>query len=358
MLRSRRSVWLAALAVGGLALVLTGCPGPGGLPHDNIPSVPRTEFGPGNYLFCFWNVENLFDDQDDGRKTRGDHEPDSWFAHDKDALKAKLDHLCQVLLPLNDGKGPDILAVAELESERSAELLKEALNERLRRADKPEWTYEHVLFKPVGAGRHIATAVLTRLPVEGNRTQLLEKRHRILEGHVKVAGQPLVIIASHWTSRLGEGKGVEGRAKYGDQIYGRFKGMYLANPRIDLLVCGDFNDNPDDTSVTNHLHATGDLEAVRAGGEPRLFDLFAGLYAKGEMSLFYRKKCLFDQVCVSPGMLDQEGWSCNVASARVVKAMADQRGHPNRFGNEKDRRPLSRRGASDHFPVTVQLSVR
>src|SRR5437868_7113660 len=149
MIRSWRCSALTALVVGSLALVLTGCPGPGGggIPPENIPSVSRPEFGPGNYLFCFWNVENLFDDQDDGR--------------------------------------------------------------------------------------HIATAILQRLPVEGSRTQLLEKRHRILEGHVKVAGQPLVIIAAHWTSRLGADKGVEGRAKYGNQIYGRFKGMYIANPKID-----------------------------------------------------------------------------------------------------------------------------
>ncbi len=81
---------------------------------------------------------------------------------------------------------------------------------------------------------------------------------------MKVADKSLVIIASHWTSRLGEGHGEEGRAKYGDQIYGRFKGMYIANPKIDLLVCGDFNSNPDEECVTEHLRATGKLEVFRA----------------------------------------------------------------------------------------------
>ena len=28
----------------------------------------------GDYLFCFWNVENYFDDVDDGRKRRDDQE--------------------------------------------------------------------------------------------------------------------------------------------------------------------------------------------------------------------------------------------------------------------------------------------
>jgi hypothetical protein len=259
MLRSWRAGWLAALLLGGLAILLTGCPP---LPPPKPVTTSDEEVaraGPGSYLFCFWNVENLFDDQDDDRHTRGDHEPDAWFSHDKKALATKLDHLCKVLLPLNGGRGPDILAVAELESARSAELLQQALNQRL---SNPELYYKNILFEDVAGGRHIATALITRLPVEGNRTHLLGRRLRILECRVKAAGKPLVVIASHWSSRVGgQAKTEPGRDKYADVIYGRFKEMYLANSRIDLLVCGDFNDNPTDPSVVDHLHATG--EAVR-----------------------------------------------------------------------------------------------
>jgi endonuclease/exonuclease/phosphatase family metal-dependent hydrolase len=361
MFCSWRVGWLAALLLGGLAFLLTGCPLPSPGPRP-ASDEDIAKAGPGSYLFCFWNVENLFDDVDDDRHTRGDHEPDAWFSTDKAALETKLDHLCKVLLPLNGGRGPDILAVAEIESGRAAELLQQALNKRLR---NPALHYKNVLFEEVVSGRHIAPAIITRLPVEGNRTHLLGRRLRILEGRVKASGKPLVIIASHWSSRVGgQSKTEPGRDKYGDMIYGRFKEMYLANPKIDLLVCGDFNDNPDDPSVVDHLHATSDKSAVLTGGrDPKLFDLFTELYKKGEASLYYGskrnpKKYLFDQVCVSPGMLDNEGWSVDVSSATVVKQMADDTGRPIRFGTERDKRPLSERGASDHFPVTVRLTVR
>jgi endonuclease/exonuclease/phosphatase family metal-dependent hydrolase len=353
---------LTAAVLGGLALLLAGCPGPVGFPGPDGEPLPGAQAGPGSYLFCFWNTENFFDDKDDGRRSKGDAEPDRWFATDPEALQTKLDHLCGVLLPLNNGKGPDILALAELESERSAELLQQALNKRL--ADR-SLHYKNILFEPVAGGRHISTAVITRLPVEHNRTDLLDKRRRILEGRVKAAGKTLVVIASHWTSRVSDKKGA-GREKYADLIYGHFKSMFLANPKVDLLVCGDFNDNPDDPSVTDHLRATGDLDAVLTAArtrEPLLFNLFAGPYRNGEASHFFGsrrnpKRYLFDQICVSPGMLDREGWWCHVDSARVVKQMATRDGRPNRFGNRRDRRPLGARGASDHFPVTVQLSVR
>jgi endonuclease/exonuclease/phosphatase family metal-dependent hydrolase len=360
----RRS-WYGCATLSALALalaVLTGCPTPTSRPAPEPEPEPSPEAGwgaRGDYLFCFWNVENLFDDQDDQRKTRADAPFDRWFAQDKPALEAKLEHLSGVLAALNDGRGPDILAVAEVESERAAQLLADAMRWRLR---KRELVYRNVIYRAPAGGRHIATAVLSRLPVVHDRVKLWDKRHRILEVPLRVNDHDLIVVASHWTSRVSDHKG-EGRAKYGDLIYGRYKAMYLsarkAGRDLDLLVCGDFNDNPDDPSVTEHLRAVGDPDRVRTSPEPLLFNLFAKAYKDGEASHYYgRKAYLFDQICVSPGLLDDRGWSCDVASARVVKEIADKRGRPNRFGGPNDKRPFSARGASDHFPVTVRLSVR
>jgi endonuclease/exonuclease/phosphatase family metal-dependent hydrolase len=355
-------------------LVLAGCPGPAPAPpgddeprttpiivgeddwNDKGDSAPAGTPGTGTYLLCFWNVENLFDDQDDDRHTRGDKEYDSWFAEDKVALKQKLDNLAGVILGMNDGKGPDILALAEVESARAAELVQQRLNAGLK--DR-SLHYTTVLFKNPSGGRHIATAILTRLPVEKGKTRLLGKRLRILQGQVVVADRPLTIIASHWSSRISDKTGAT-RGKYADLIYGHFKGMVLANPKVDFLVCGDFNDNPDDESVTTHLWATEDAAGVRSSGdEPKLFNLMGSLWQKGSASIYNRATpYLFDQICVSPGMLDDEGWSVVPDTARVVPQMAQANGRPNRFGGPKDRRPMTARGASDHFPVIVRLRVR
>jgi endonuclease/exonuclease/phosphatase family metal-dependent hydrolase len=341
--------WATAAIVALALVVLLGAP---------VPSAPPA----GDYLFCFWNVENLFDDKDDGRKTRGDKEFDEWFSRNEKARETKLKHLCDVLAPLNDGRGPDILAIAEVESERAAQMLADALNRRL---GKRELEYRNVLYRAHAGGRHIATAVITRLPVLRGRTQLWDKRRRILETQIRVNGHDLVVVASHWTSRVSDKKG-EGRNKYGSVIYGKYKAMALAARRqgkeLDFLVCGDFNDNPDDPSVTEHLRAIGDLDKVRASREsrePLLFNLFAKAWKNGEFTHHYgRKQFLFDQICVSPGLLDNKGWSCDVASARIVKQIADRQGRPNRFGNPNDKRGWAARGASDHFPVTVRLRVQ
>jgi endonuclease/exonuclease/phosphatase family metal-dependent hydrolase len=344
----------AALLLGALAAL--GCYQPAA-PTNGAPEAAAADGSPGDYLFCFWNTENFFDDKVDGWKTHPDKEFDTWFAADDGKVfRRKLDNLTEVLSSLNDGKGPDILALAEVETERSAEMLMESLNKAVGKRAAP---YQHVLWKNPHGGRNIATAILTRLPVEKGRTQLLGKRQRILEGHITVNGHDLVVIASHWTSRLRE-EGVGGRAHYADAIYGRFRAMYKSNPNVDLVVCGDFNDNPDDDSVLKHLHATGDLALVRKGGdEPHLFNLFAKRWERNRNEVgthFHRGKWfIFDQIVLSPGMLRKPGWSWDEGSpAQIVRKLADDKGRPLSFGTAKQNK---RRGASDHFPVTVRLHV-
>jgi endonuclease/exonuclease/phosphatase family metal-dependent hydrolase len=308
----------------------------------------------GDYLFCFWNVENLFDDREDGRTQAGDREFDRWFARDPAALKLKLSHLSEALVQMNQGRGPDILAVAEVESIRAADLLRQALNDRI---PDPALHYEYLLMKELSAGRHIAPAILTRLPVRGDKTRLHGSRQRILEGHVVVNRHDLVILATHWTSRLTDKEGKQ-RAHYGNEIFGVFNAMYHSNPAVDLLVCGDFNDPPDAPSVTRHLRATGDMNAVRTAGQPRLFNLFAGKDPLRFGTHHYASHwMIFDQIVVSPGLLDSEGWSSEPETARTVNTLVrptDKQRRPWRFGDERDQFP---RGYSDHFPVTVRLKV-
>ncbi len=345
---TERAVRLWALAMGLAVVPLTSA---GCAPGTESSGSP----GSRSYLFCFWNVENLFDDQDDGRTQAGDREFDRWFSHDPQALHLKLAHLSDALVKLNGGRGPDILAVVEIESVRAAELLRDALNSRL---GDPALQYSHVLMKELSAGRHIAPAIITRLPVRGGRTRLHGRRQRILEGHIDVEGNDLVVIASHWTSRLTDKDGRH-RDGYGDEIHGLFRAMYRSNSAVDVVVCGDFNDPPDAPSVVRHLRSTGDVDQVRRDGDnPFLLNLFAGKDPlRSGTHYAVHRWFIFDQILISPGMLDDRGWTCDPGSAQVVNALyrpGDRLRRPWRFGSERDRSP---RGYSDHFPVTVELRV-
>lgn len=329
--------------------------------HSNRAEPPE-KIPENSYLFCFWNVENLFDDKPNDLFNEADKEFDRWFVRDPKARQQKYDNLASVLCNLNEGRGPDILALAEMESHRSGELLAEAMNKRLK---NPQLAYQQILFKDAQGGRSIGTAILTRLPVVG-QPFLMGDRQRILHVRVKVQDQELNLLATHWTSRVSDESG-RGRAHYAEVIYNNVRGWCNRNPNAKVLICGDFNDNPDDTSVVKYLHGVSDPARCKVGErDPNLLNLFGRRWEEiqklgkrdGGSHYFRRDPMIFDQILVSPGMLTGEGWRCLPESATIVTRgnnLVNRFGAPLRFGSERDEVPLNRRGCSDHLPVTVRL---
>jgi endonuclease/exonuclease/phosphatase family metal-dependent hydrolase len=367
----RRAALPVSLALASF-LLLTGCPRP---PVIRIPRPPREadkeaappthteDPGAGTYSFAFWNVENLFDDRDDGRKGPGDITYDPWFANDPEILAVKLERLCSVILSrnMNLGRGPDILCLAEVESDRALQLLQEALN---RQITVPRDRYSKRMIVIPRGGRHIGTAILTRLPVIGAAKQVGLDHHRSTEARIRVANRELVVIASHWKSRLPERNdpsdtGVAARMRYAEAVYGRVNAIYKAsNRKADVVVCGDFNDDPVDDSVVKGLRGgEGEAAVKSAGPDAKLFNAFRAAFDKGEDGTLWHGKTrhVFDQILVSPGMLDTEGWSLERGSAKVIAEIAGPNWRPLRFGSRNQK---GKRGASDHFPVEVRLRVK
>lgn len=310
--------------------------------------------GPGEYLFCTWNVENLFDDVDDKRNST-DEPYDNWMAGHPEDLQLKLKHLSEALLKMNGGKGPDILCAVEVESKRAAQLLADALNQAL-----PEGAakYQTVVMEEISAGRHIGPALIARLPLSAKGKPRVFSPQRVLRVSLEANGAELVVFATHWTSRMSDAKG-DKRAKYADLVYGRANEVYHSDSKADIIVCGDFNDTPEDAAVRNNLRAGSDLNTVRDAMELRFLDLMAGKDPKKFSTHYYKSDALiYDHICISPGLLDDRGWSCDVNSIQtitegLIRPGASRR-QPWRFGNEKDKMA---RGYSDHFPVVVKLKA-
>jgi endonuclease/exonuclease/phosphatase family metal-dependent hydrolase len=316
---------------------------------------------PGSVVFMFWNVENLFDDRDD-RRNSIDDPYDNWFATDAEARAMKYNRLAEAILRVNGGKGPDILACCEVESLRAAELLRDTLDAGLAEGVP---RYSHVAMKELdpNAGRFIAPCIISRVPLDANRTRLLGSNNlRILETYATENGHDLCLIASHWTSQLsddGTRKG-RGRDRYAMTIYAEYLKLVDANPVADVLVCGDFNDHPDAPPVSQTLRMTGDRSlVVPTKTEPRLFGLLSNKSPAEYGTHYYSDPLIYDQIGVSPGLLDAQGWICDPDSVAVpTEGMIRDRARvrrPWRFGNRDD--DAQGRGYADHFPVVVQLRV-
>lgn len=332
------------------------------------PGTPTTVTdGENEFLFCFWNVENLFDDKHDKRNSI-DEEFDTPFAENKELRELKYDHLAAALVGMNGGHGPDVIACAEVESVRAAELLKDALNARLTETKQDDkYQYKHVLMQNLEAGRHIAPCVISRVNVDVRNVKLLKKPLRILETHLYVNQKDLTVIVAHWTSQLRQkdgSDGDDGRAKYANAIWDRVKELNEKSTDSDFLICGDFNDTPDAEPIVKNLGAIGDASKVKpAAKDPYLLNLMNGKDPKNYGTLWYNgKPLIYDHIIVSPGMLDDKGWSADPKSVQTYTDGLIRKGstrrEPWRFGDPGKDVKDADRGYSDHFPVLVKLKVQ
>jgi endonuclease/exonuclease/phosphatase family metal-dependent hydrolase len=322
----------------------------------SAPSSAPTSLGAKTVVLCTWNLENLFDDRDDRRRFP-DEEFDDWFVKDPAARLTKYERMSEALVRLNGGHGPDIIAANEVESVRALELLRERLNSRLP-AEAAQ--YDYLAMVELDAGRHIAPGLISRYPTSG--AKLRGRHQRILEAKVTVNGHDLTIIASHWTSQITD-RGEDdsrGRFAYANTIHAAFAEAIRANPIVDFLVCGDFNDAPEARSVTQNLNVTGEAALVTPDASPpRLFGVLSGKPASRFGTYYYERPQIYDQIAVSPGLLDVVGWSYVPDSVQVPTDGLTRGGsltrRPWRFGTRRDE--AVGRGYSDHFPVLVTLRV-
>ena len=198
----------------------------------------------GGYLFRSWNVENFFDDQDDPKVHDQDED---WFGRRPDLVREKVGRLVEAILLDNDGRGADVLALVEVENFRAVELLRDVLNARLAEPLR----YRNIVFRENRSGRHIAPAVLTRLNVRDDLTRDYGIR-RILEAHLEAEGVPLVVIVSHWTSRVTDKTELK-RSAYADAVYRAFLRNFRDDPTVDVILSGDFNDDSGSPAMIDGL---------------------------------------------------------------------------------------------------------
>lgn len=301
--------------------------------------------------FAAWNVENLFDDVKDGRH---DAELMEWW--NTALYRRKLERLASVLSRMNNGKGPDVLAVVEVENRRVLQDLAEKL-------PQPQ-SYRIVHFEGE-AGRSIEVALLTRLEVKQASSHFVFPGIRdILRVDLVRNGHVLTVLVNHWKSRFGGTLQTSSvRTICAARAYQLYYEIVRRNPQADVLLCGDFNDGLDNVSVQDVLHAHKSLLKVQRQKSRRtLYNCTAEIRGREKGTHYYDYEWKFlDQIIVSRGMVvgsaQKDGFRYKRQSVRIFNPgqMLTPKGYPWRFGGRET--ALTQRGYSDHLPLICILEV-
>jgi endonuclease/exonuclease/phosphatase family metal-dependent hydrolase len=296
-----------------------------------------------------WNLENLFDTKDDP-SVKGDEQytPESAKHWTKERLDIKLTNLAKVISKMNDGKGPDVLGICEVENRDVAQMLVEKLKSLGR---KYEIVHQD---SPSERGIDCAiiydSAVFTLDTPQFHHVDAGDTRD-IVEAKLRRNGNNLYVFMDHWPSKFHD---ESFRDKAADVLRKRIDSLLAADPKVDIIALGDFNDEPDEDALKSHLRAAKTEDHLPPGA---LLDTTAPIKADGKGTIVYKNKWeLLDHVIISPGLLDTAGFHWKKGSTRRIDFPElifhprgkDQIDRPNQSYTRND---FHKTGYSDHLPV-------
>lgn len=311
-------------------------------------------------VVAFYNLENLFDTQDDPKTDDKDFLPGAESRWDESRYRVKLANMASVIEQLGSYNGPDIVGLAEVENRR-------VLEDLVATAALAPRKYKIVHFESPDP-RGIDVALLYKadrfmlneqkaVPVTLPDTTLGTRDLLLVKGELN--GLPISFIVNHWPSRRGGSPKSEARRMaVADQARQLVNAELATDPQARVLLMGDFNDTPRDSSIASrqHLNATFDSKNVRPG---QLYNPFYDYQIRGRGTIYYKGKGdVFDQMMLSPGLagnvgLHYQGGSANIyAPPRLQSQEEKYVGEPLR--TYAGRKYLG--GFSDHFPVYLTLS--
>jgi hypothetical protein len=313
------------------------------------------------YVVAWWNTENLFDTENADRpeklKTMLASELKGW---NDDVLQKKISQLATAVSKMNNGKGPDLLGVCEVENKHVVDLLSAEISRQTNRAyavvhhDTSDERGIDVAFifdgKRLEAGETLSHVILKRTATR----DLYQVNFKLLPSK-----QDLVVVGNHWPARTA---GVLESEPY-RMIAGETLSYWVEQIQeekgedVALLAMGDFNDEPHCRAVTDYARAIRVRDKAAKKGS-WLYNLMWPLMAKGVGSYYYDGvPNLLDQFMVSRGLLG-DVVSIDAESVRIIteglgKPNATEQPRP--FGRGKS---LDVDGHSDHFPISVKLTMR
>lgn len=310
-----------------------------------------------HYRVAFWNVENLFDIEGSPRREEKVARAigSSIKGWTQALLDRKISQLSGFIRSMNDGRGPDILGVCEVENRFVLDLLVQALsplnrNYSIAHHDTQDNRGIDVAFL-YDAKKFVAEATFNHFIMRRNATRdilqvnfLTRKKRR------------LILLGNHWPARSdGVLESAPYRAMAGETLaYFHERIIEIHGKTAPVMAMGDFNDEPFDRSLVDYALAVRSAKKVTGGSNPYFLNLTWPLLGKGEGTYYFDGTHNFlDQVLVNKNMLDDKALiKVKPTSVRILRPGDSPTPIP--FGGMGKK--VNTDGFSDHFAVEVSLT--
>jgi endonuclease/exonuclease/phosphatase family metal-dependent hydrolase len=334
---------------------------------------------PEEVTLAFYNLENLFHPSDDPVKFDDDRTPDGADQWTYEKYNLKLANMAKAIAGIGP-KIPSIVGLCELENRQ---VLQDLLNQEvLSPIDYGIIHFESPDLRGVDVGliyrkSHFnprrSLSISVPLYDEKKDRSLWTRDQLLVEGDL--FGKPIYIMVNHWPSRSGGKQRSESKRISAAKVTKRVTDSLLRlNPQSQIVIMGDFNDNPDDPSIkkliqsstkptrgsTRNKAQNHSVEDAQDGSEisTDFFNPMAKMYAAGIGSLAFRDQWfLFDQIIMTHNFMDKNSnWRLKSAAIHKASYLITSGGRFNGYPFRSVQGSHFTGGYSDHFPVYITLT--
>ena len=314
---------------------------------------------------AFYNVENLFDIENNPFTFDDDRTPDGDDIWTEEKYRDKLQKLSKVIAEIGretTQQAPAILGICEIENRR---VLEDLINEPLLKSlnygivhyDSPDrrgidvaLLYRKDIFRLENSVSHELLIYNSNKPDK----RVYTRDQLVVSG--KIDGEKMHFIVNHWPSRSGgEAASSYKREKAAALNKTILDSIFKREPLARVISMGDFNDDATNKSIKEILGTKKDQKALSAH---QLYNPMENMLKKGMGTLAYRDGWnLFDQILISGGLTGKNYSSFQFYKAGIfnkkylITENGQYKGYPFRSYGYSGYQG----GYSDHFPVYIYL---
>ncbi|MDR1699359.1 MAG: endonuclease [Prevotellaceae bacterium] len=314
-----------------------------------------SQSGKSEMKIMFYNVENLFDPEDEPDKSDEEFTPKGTRYWSYPRYRQKLSNISKVIVALGGWEAPALIGLCEVENRKTMEdLTQQAPLKRLgyqfihqespdERGIDVALLYQKEKYQPVHE-----EFIEINFPQDPSR----KTRDILYSSGVVPTGDTLHVFVNHFPSRYGgELVSEPNRIFVASLLRRRVDSLLARNPQSLIVIMGDFNDHPDNRSIRDVLNAH---EVKPPFKNTELYNLFALYHAQGMGSYKFQGEWgALDQMIVSGALLTgEQRVSTTQDNARVFRA--DFLLETDNMGDKPFRTYTGFRfngGFSDHLPI-------
>ena len=310
---------------------------------------------------AFWNVENLFDTYDDPVKRDDEFTPNGNNHWNNFKYQKKLQKLSKTIIALGGWEPVEVICFAEVENRKVVEDLFETTalaetNYKIIHQESPDrrgidvaLAYRPDKFKVVRA-----TFIKVQFSEDTRPTRDILYVRGKLNDKAEVH-----LFVNHWPSRYG-GQMVTDpkRRAAADLVRSKVDSILSVDNEANIIITGDFNDEPEDASLIKHLETKLDTTNLQPN---ELYNMMGPLRFTAGTHKFAGHWGVLDQFFISHAIvnganrLENKTYTAGIFAAPFL--LEEDKTHLGSKLSRTYQGPKYLGGYSDHLPIYLDLRI-